>query len=182
MLNCMCWFMSSQIMCSLSILQIIIRCMAWPHKSVKMMTMQKVNKQLQAWAYYPLIGWSCCKESIWNRWRTKSCHPAPTHPTASAINSAVITNNGICQRSVSYLSGLFDNRVISGNDWWDLYHVKDTQGYLRTGFRKNSSLSDEVLFEGKTTMLDKVFVGRGNAFFFFLQQLLCDKKNVHNQT
>lgn len=40
-----------------------------------------------------------------------------THPTASAINSAVITNDGICQRSVSYLSGPFDNRVISGNDW-----------------------------------------------------------------
>lgn len=60
--------------------------------------------------------------------------------TALAINSAVITTNDICQRSLSYLNHLIIE-FISRNDSWDLYHVKDTQGYLRTQSHKNKSLS-----------------------------------------
>lgn len=76
------------------------------------MTMQKVNKQFQSQARYPLI--CAAVKRIYETdegQKVQDCHPALTHPTASAINSAVITNNGICQRSVSYLNGRFDKRV-----------------------------------------------------------------------
>lgn len=76
------------------------------------MTMQEVNKQFQSQARHPLICAALKRRYETNEGqKVRDCHPGLTHPTASAINSAVITNNGICQRSVSYLNGRFDNRV-----------------------------------------------------------------------
>ena len=85
-----------------------------------LMNMQKVNKQICR-TVNRVFG-----TDEGRKFRDR--HPALTHPTASAINSAVITNNGIRQRSVSYLTGPFDNRVYR---WKWLVRSLPRQGYTR---------------------------------------------------
>lgn len=77
------------------------------HCKVKLwLTKQQVNKQFllhERSSVSPPIEKGLCGTARGQKVQDR--HPTLTHPSASTINSAVITNNGICQRSVSYLNG-----------------------------------------------------------------------------
>lgn len=134
MLTCICRFTSRPVMCCLSILQstgdnhTLHDSSAW--KANKWWLCRRLissfnHRHATLWYVHPAV------KRVYGTdegQTVQDCHPALDHPTAAAINSAVITNNGICQRSVSYLNGRFDNRVYQ---WKWLVRSLPRQGYTR---------------------------------------------------
>lgn len=91
--------------------------------------------------------------------KDKKFTAAVAKPAASAINSCVITNNGMCQRCLSYLTGRFDNGLLSVEMSGEIF----TTATIHKGIRGQPP-TRTVLYQTKVpTVRRKVFNGKARC-------------------